>query len=79
VNTAQNHLVAQGRRPPATDVVAEEAEFYETGSALKEISTPENLTLSKELHRVVFSAIEALPDDIKTAMTMRELDGLSYE
>ena len=79
VNTAKNHIVAQGRRPPATDVDAEEAEFYETGNALKEISNPENLTLSKELQRVVFSAIEALPEDLKTAMTLRELDGLSYE
>lgn len=79
VNTAKNHLVALGRRPPATDVDAEEAEYFETGSALKEISNPENLTLSNELKEVVFNAIEALPEDLKTAMTLRELDGLSYE
>jgi RNA polymerase sigma-70 factor (ECF subfamily) len=79
VNTAKNHVVAQGRRPPATDLDAEEAEYYETGSALKEISNPENITLSKELKSVVFDAIEALPEDLKTAMTLRELDGLSYE
>jgi RNA polymerase sigma-70 factor (ECF subfamily) len=79
VNTAKNHIVAQGRRPPATDLDAEEAEFYETGGALKEISNPENITLSKELKQVVFEAIEALPEDLKTAMTLRELDGLSYE
>ncbi|MGF1910575.1 RNA polymerase sigma factor RpoE [Vibrio kasasachensis] len=79
VNTAKNYIVAQSRRPPAQDVDAEEAEYYENGSALKEISNPENLTLSKELKQVVFSAIEALPDDLKTAMTLRELDGLSYE
>jgi len=79
VNTAKNHIVAQSRRPPAQDVDTEEAEYYENGGALKEISNPENLTLSKELKRVVFSAIEALPDDLKTAMTLRELDGLSYE
>ncbi|WP_086774292.1 RNA polymerase sigma factor RpoE [Vibrio coralliirubri] len=76
VNTAKNHIVAQSRRPPATDV---DAEYYETGSALKEISNPENLTLSKELKQVVFGAIEALPEDLKTAMTLRELEGLSYE
>jgi RNA polymerase sigma-70 factor (ECF subfamily) len=46
---------------------------------LKEISNPENLTLSNELKQVVFSAIEALPEDLKTAVTLRELDGLSYE
>ncbi|PMM42976.1 RNA polymerase sigma factor RpoE [Vibrio splendidus] len=79
VNTAKNHIVAQSRRPPATDVDAEDAEDYETGSALKEISNPENLTLSNELKQVVFGAIEALPEDLKTAMTLRELEGLSYE
>ena len=79
VNTAKNYIVAQSRRPPAQDVDAEEAEYYENGSALKEISNPENLALSNELKRVVFGAIEALPEDLKTAMTLRELDGLSYE
>ncbi|MEZ8369974.1 RNA polymerase sigma factor RpoE [Vibrio splendidus] len=79
VNTAKNHIVAQSRRPPATDVDAEDAGYYETGSALKEISNPENLTLSNELKQVVFGAIEALPEDLKTAMTLRELEGLSYE
>ncbi|MDE1227239.1 RNA polymerase sigma factor RpoE [Vibrio aestuarianus] len=76
VNTAKNHIVAQSRRPPANDV---DAEYYENGNALKEISNPENITLSKELQQVVFSAIEALPEDLKTAMTLRELEGLSYE
>ncbi|MGF1741304.1 RNA polymerase sigma factor RpoE [Vibrio profundum] len=79
VNTAKNYIVAQSRRPPASDVDAEEAEYFESSNALKEISNPENLTLSNELKRVVFSAIEALPEDLKTAMTLRELDGLSYE
>ncbi|MGL5006881.1 MAG: RNA polymerase sigma factor RpoE [Plesiomonas sp.] len=79
VNTAKNYLVAQGRRPPSSDVDAEDAENFEVGGALKEISNPENLMLSEELKRVVFSAIEALPDDLKMAITLRELDGLSYE
>ncbi len=79
VNTAKNHIVSQSRRPPATDVDAEEAEYYESGSALKEISNPENLKLSEELKRAVFAAIDALPEDLKTAMTLRELEGLSYE
>lgn len=79
VNTAKNYLVAQGRRPPATDVDADDAEYFENGNALKEISNPENQMLSDELKRVVFSTIEALPDDLKTAITLRELDGLSYE
>ncbi|WP_087023804.1 RNA polymerase sigma factor RpoE [Thaumasiovibrio subtropicus] len=79
VNTAKNYLVAQGRRPPASDIDAEEAEYYENGGALKEISNPENMMLSDEIKRVVFSTIENLPDDLKTAITLRELDGLSYE
>ncbi|EOD80553.1 RNA polymerase sigma factor RpoE [Grimontia sp. AD028] len=79
VNTAKNYLVAQGRRPPSSDIDAEEAENYENGGALKEISNPENLMLSEQLKQVVFSTIESLPDDLKTAITLREIDGLSYE
>ncbi|MBE1276887.1 MULTISPECIES: RNA polymerase sigma factor RpoE [Enterovibrio] len=79
VNTAKNYLVAQGRRPPASDIDAEDAANYESGGALKEISNPENLMLSEQLKQVVFSTIEALPDDLKTAITLREIDGLSYE
>ena len=79
VNTAKNYIVAQGRRPPASDIDAEDAEYYESGSALKEISNPENLSLSEELRQVVFSTIDALPEDLKTAITLRELEGLSYE
>ncbi|MBL4831940.1 MAG: RNA polymerase sigma factor RpoE [Aliivibrio sp.] len=79
VNTAKNYIVAQGRRPPASDIDAEDAEYYESGSALKEISNPENLSLSEELRQVVFGTIDALPEDLKTAITLRELEGLSYE
>ncbi|WP_028022994.1 RNA polymerase sigma factor RpoE [Enterovibrio calviensis] len=79
VNTAKNYLVAQGRRPPSSDIDAEEAENYENGGALKEISNPENLMLSEQLKQVVFSTIDALPEDLKTAITLREIDGLSYE
>lgn len=79
VNTAKNHIVAQTRRPPVNDVDAEDAEFYESAGALKEIANPENMTLSAELKQVVFEAIAALPEDLKTALTLRELEGLSYE
>ena len=79
VNTAKNYLVAQGRRPPSSDVDAGDAENFENASALKEISNPENLMLSDELKRIVFSTIEALPEDLKMAITLREIDGLSYE
>lgn len=79
VNTAKNYLVAQGRRPPSSDVAASDAENYDSGGALKEISNPENLMLSEELIQVVFRTIELLPKDLRMAITLRELDGLSYE
>ena len=60
VNTAKNYLVAQGRRPPSSDVDANDAENYESAGALKEISNPENLMLSEELRQIVFRTIESL-------------------
>ncbi len=75
VNTAKNYLVAQGRRPPSSDVDAIEAENFESGGALKEISNPENLMLSEELRQIVFRTIESLPEDLRMAITLRELDG----
>ena len=79
VNTAKNYLVAQGRRPPSNDLDASDVENFEASNALKEISNPENLMLSEELRRVVFQTIESLPEDLRVAITLRELDGLSYE
>ncbi|WP_421241494.1 RNA polymerase sigma factor RpoE [Aeromonas enteropelogenes] len=79
VNTAKNYLTSQGRRPPSSDVEADEAESYGGGEALQEVSTPENLALTDEIKRTVFAAIEVLPEDLRTAITLRELEGLSYE
>lgn len=79
VNTAKNHLTALGRRPPKEDILAEDAESYDSGIHLREADTPENLVLSEELKRIVFDTIENLPDELKTAITLREIDGLSYE
>ncbi|MBS9432668.1 RNA polymerase sigma factor RpoE [Photorhabdus hainanensis] len=79
VNTAKNYLTAQGRRPPSSDLDASDAENYEISNGLKEISNPENLMLSEELRQVVFRTIESLPEDLRIAITLRELDGLSYE
>ena len=73
------YRIAQGRRPPSSDVDAIEAENFESGGALKEISNPENLMLSEELRQIVFRTIESLPEDLRMAITLRELDGLSYE
>ncbi len=79
INTAKNFLVARSRRPPASDVDAAEAEYYSGGEVLQEIETPENRLAGDELQRVVFEAIEELPEDLRTAVTLREFDGLSYE
>lgn len=79
VNTAKNYLIAQGRRLPSTDIDVNDAENFENSSALKEISNPENLMLSDELKRIVFQTIESLPEDLRTAITLREIEGLSYE
>lgn len=79
VNTAKNFLIAQGRRLPSTDIDVNDAENFENSSALKEISNPENLMLSDELKRIVFQTIESLPEDLRTAITLREIEGLSYE
>lgn len=79
VNTAKNHLVSRGRRPPGSDVEIEDAEYYDGGVALHETSSPESNLLRDELEKVIYDAIAALPDDLKTAVTLREFDGLSYE
>ncbi|MCL1036927.1 RNA polymerase sigma factor RpoE [Shewanella submarina] len=79
VNTAKNHLAAQGRRTPANDVDAEEAEYYEGADALREVDSPERLMLSDEIRAVVFETLETLPEELRMAITLRELDGMSYE
>jgi len=79
INTAKNHLVSRSRRMPDDDIDAQEAEQYEGGAKLREISTPENELLTEEIQETVRIAIEALPDDLRIAITLRELEGLSYE
>ncbi|MDJ0862340.1 MAG: RNA polymerase sigma factor RpoE [Gammaproteobacteria bacterium] len=79
INTAKNYLVAQSRRPPDDDVNSTEAEQYDGESDLKENATPERLLLRDEIEQTVVDAIEQLPEDLRTAITLRELEGLSYE
>ena len=79
INTAKNYLVSRSRRPPGTDVEVEDAEYYASGGALHEIETPENALFGAELKAVVEEAIRELPEDLRTAVTLREFDGLSYE
>jgi len=79
VNTAKNYLVARNRRPPASDVDASDAEYFSGSDYLKDIDTPENLLLRDELEKVVDTAINNLPEDLRTAVTLREFEDLSYE
>jgi len=79
VNTAKNYLTSQGRRPPASDIDAMEAESYEGSDALKEVESPENILRSEEIKKVIMSTIEQLPAELKSAITLRELEGMSYD
>ncbi len=79
VNTAKNHLAAQRRRPMDIELDLQDPEQYDLHAKLKETDTPEGVTLSRELQETVEKAIAALPDDLRTAIILRELDGMSYE
>jgi RNA polymerase sigma-70 factor (ECF subfamily) len=80
INTAKNYLMAMGRRAPtSTEVEAEEAEGFEEGEQLRDINTPESLLLSSEIAQTVNRTIEQLPEELRTAIQMREIEGMSYE
>jgi len=79
INTAKSHLVARGRRMPSVDIEAQEAEQFEGAEGLKEYATPEQIALKEEVESTIFSAVDQLPDDLRTAITLREIEGLSYE
>lgn len=78
-NTAKNHLAAKGRRPPTDDVEAMTAEQMDSGMRLKDYATPENLAMEEEVAITIRQAVEDLPEDLRMAITLRELEGLSYE
>jgi RNA polymerase sigma-70 factor (ECF subfamily) len=80
INTAKNYLVAMGRRAPTTtEFDADEAESFEDGNQLRDINTPESVLASKEIAATVQKAMEDLPDELRTAIELREIEGLSYE
>lgn len=80
INTAKNYLMALGRRAPtSTEVEAEEAEGFEEGEQLRDINTPESVLMSNEIARTVNATIEQLPEELRTAIQMREIEGMSYE
>jgi RNA polymerase sigma-70 factor (ECF subfamily) len=79
INTAKNWLVAKKRRPPSSDIDATDAEQYSTDSRLKEQGTPENELMREEIRRTVYGTIAELPEDLRTAIMLREMEGMSYE
>jgi RNA polymerase sigma-70 factor (ECF subfamily) len=80
INTAKNYLMAMGRRAPtSTEVEADEAEGFEEGEQLRDINTPESVLLSNEIAQTVNATIEGLPEELRRAIQMREIEGLSYE
>lgn len=79
INTAKNFLVSRGRRPPSSDIEVETAEVLDGAASLRENATPERNLLRDEIAKTVQQAIESLPEDLRTAITLREIDGLSYE
>ncbi len=80
INTAKNFLVMQGRRTPtSTDTDAEQAEVFDDGEHLRDINTPESVLASKQIAQTVNAAMDALPVDLRTAIALREIEGLSYE
>ncbi len=80
INTAKNYLVAQNRRPPSsTEMDAAEAEQTEEGYHLRETATPETELMSKQLAQTVQKAMQSLPEELRTAITLREIEGLTYE
>ncbi len=80
INTAKNYLMAAGRRAPtSTSVDSEEAEGLDEGEQLRDINTPESLLLSREIGDTVNAAMLALPEDLRTAIQLREMEGMSYE
>lgn len=80
INTAKNYLVAQGRRAPtSTNLDNEEVESSEDGEGLWEVTTPENLLMSKQIAQTVNDTLQSLPDELRTAISLREMEGLSYE
>lgn len=79
INTAKNHLVAMGRKNPAYSVDVQEIEKYDASDWLKEYATPERQLLAGEIQATVNKAMSELPSDLREAITLREIEGLSYE
>jgi len=79
INTAKNHLVSRGRRPPSTDVDVQDADYRDDAEMLRSTESPEGLMARDELQATIEKALADLPEDLRSALTLREFDGLSYD
>jgi RNA polymerase sigma-70 factor (ECF subfamily) len=79
INTAKNHLVSRSRRPPSSDVDIEDADYRDDADMLRETEDPESALSRDQLEATIHQALSQLPDDLRSALTLREFDGLSYE
>ena len=79
INSAKNYIVSQSRKTPAYAVDVEDAEHMESATVMRDLDTPEGSMLTQEIENTVYQAIKELPEDLKTAITLRELEGMSYE
>ena len=79
VNTAKNYLAAHNRRPPTDDVEIGDAEHFDGGTRLRDTDTPERELMRQELEQTVMKAVDALPEELRAAITLREVEGMSYE
>jgi RNA polymerase sigma-70 factor (ECF subfamily) len=79
VNTAKNHLVAGNRRPPGADIDVADAEQFDSGTRLRDTDTPERDLMRQQMEQTVMRVVQALPDELREAISLREVDGLSYE
>jgi len=79
VNTAKNYLTARSRRPPGEDIDIGDAELFDGGALLRDGDTPEHELMRHELEQTLLRAVQALPEELRLAITLREVDGMSYE
>jgi RNA polymerase sigma-70 factor (ECF subfamily) len=79
INTAKNHLVSQSRKSPQNSIDVQDAEDYGISEWLKEHASPEREALASELETTIYQAMDGLPSDLREAITLREIEGLSYD
>ena len=79
INTSKNYLTAQSRRPPRSDIDANEAEYYEGGRAMHDNTTPEANLAQQQIKKAIDQVIGSLPEELKTAISLREFEGMSYD